>query len=79
MLMHAVDDTGDPASRIDRLDITFDELPKLLRDCLGSDTQGKRLCRIQVGEDAGEDDGKHHVQLLLRVHAMGMLFRLQGE
>ena len=79
MLMHAVDDTGDQARRIDRLDISFDELPKLLRDCLGSDTQGERLCRIHVGEYAGEDGSKRRVQFLLRVHAMGMLFRLQGE
>ena len=79
MLMYAVDNTGDPARRMDRLDITFDDLPKLLGDCLGSDTQGKRLCRIQVGEYAGEDGSKRRVQFLLRVHAMGMLFRLQGE
>lgn len=38
MLMHAIDDTCDPTSRIDHLDISFDKLPELLRDCLGSET-----------------------------------------
>lgn len=36
MLMHAVGDTCNPASRIDRLDISFDELSKLLRDRFSS-------------------------------------------
>lgn len=79
MLMHAVDNTGDPARCIDRLDVSFDELPKVLRDCLGSDMQGKRLCRIQVGEYACEDNSKHSVEFLLRIHAMRLLFRLQGK
>ena len=38
LLMQAVDDASDPASRVDHFDVCFDELPELLRDCFGGDT-----------------------------------------
>ena len=79
LLMHTVNDAGDPASRINHLDIRFDERPKLLRDCFGSHTQGKRLAGVQIQEDAIESGSKHHIHFLLRVQAMRMLVRLQRE
>ena len=79
VLMHAVNDASDPARRIDHLDIRFHKIAQLLRDGFGSQTQGKRLRGIVIVEDAGVDDSKHHVHLLVRVNAVRMVFRLQGE
>ena len=79
ILMHAVNDASDPSRRIDHLDIRFYKIPKLLCDGFGSQTQGKRLCRIVIEENTGVDNSKHHVHLLFRVNAVRMVFGLQGK
>lgn len=62
-----------------RLDICLDNLAKLLGYGTGRLAQGERLGRIQIEEDAGEDDSHDHVHLMLREDSTGMLLCLQWE
>lgn len=62
-----------------QLGVHLDNLAQLLRHVLGRLPQGERLSRVNVEEDAREDDGQDHVQLLLREDALGVVPALERE
>ena len=76
---HLVDEARDEASHADRLDVELDELAELLRYGFGGLAEGKRLGRVEVEEDGDEDDGEDHVELMLRIDAVGVVFSFEGE
>ncbi len=77
--MQTVDDSSDPPCHIDSLDVGLDQFAELLRDRTSCHTERERLSGIEVEEDACKDHSQNHVELLLGVNAVGVVFSLQRE
>ena len=78
-LHERIDDPSDPTRGIDRLDVSLDQLPDLLRDLRRCETEREGFGGVEVEEEEDEDDGEDHVEFVFRVDAVGVFGRLQRE
>lgn len=79
LLTESIQQAGNPVGHVDRLDIRLDQLTQLLghRTCRFSEREGLR--RIEVEENPHEQNGQHHVQLVLGIDTPGVLGRFDRE
>ena len=79
VLPHFVDNARYEASHANGLDIYLDELAELLYYGSCGLAQRKGLGWVEIEEDGDKGDGEDHVELVLRVNAMRIGFRLEWE